>query len=118
MTETMRGVVLDAPGPPEALNIRDVPRPIPVAGWVLIEVWVFGLSRSERHTRMGLGEGVTFPRVLGIEATGEVAACPAGEFQPGQKVMAIMGGIGRTIDGATPNTPRFRSARSSPSKAI
>ncbi len=99
MTETMRGVVLDAPGPPEALTIRDLPIPEPAAGWVLIEVKAFGLNRSELHTRLGLGEGVTFPRVLGIEATGVVAACPGGEFEPGQKVMAMMGGMGRTFDG-------------------
>ncbi|MDH3540546.1 MAG: NADPH:quinone reductase, partial [Acidimicrobiia bacterium] len=47
MTETMRGVVLDAPGPPEALTIRDLPIPEPEVGWVLIEVKAFGLNRSE-----------------------------------------------------------------------
>ena len=55
-------------------------------------VRVFGLNRSELHTRLGLAEGVTFPRVPGIEATGEVAACPGGEFQPGQKVATPMDG--------------------------
>ena len=99
MTDMMRAVVLDAPGPPEALTIRTLRIPDPQTGWVLIEVKAFGLNRSELHTRLGLGEGVTFPRVLGIEATGIVAACPGGEFQPGQKVMAIMGGMGRTFDG-------------------
>ena len=41
----------------------------PKRGWVLIEVKAFRLNRSELHTRLGLAEGVTFPRVLGIEAT-------------------------------------------------
>ena len=72
MTDTMRAVVLDAPGPPEALTIREVPRPTSVPGWVLIQVKAFGLNRSELHTRLGLAEGVTFPRVPGIEATGVV----------------------------------------------
>jgi NADPH2:quinone reductase len=99
MTRTMRAVVLDAPGPPEALTIRDIPIPEPPPGWVLIEVKAFGLNRSELHTRLGLGEGVTFPRVLGIEATGVVAACPGGELETGQKVVAMMGGMGRTFDG-------------------
>jgi NADPH2:quinone reductase len=81
---TMRAVVLDAPEPPDALQIRELPVPIPEPGEVLIAVRAFGLNRSELHTRLGLGEGVTFPRVLGIEATGVVAACPGGEFQPGQ----------------------------------
>ncbi|MGB5758590.1 MAG: zinc-binding alcohol dehydrogenase family protein [Acidimicrobiales bacterium] len=95
----MRAVVLDGPGPPEALTIREVPVPEPAAGWVLIEVKAFGLNRSELHTRLGLADGVTFPRVLGIEATGVVAACPGGEFDVGRQVMAMMGGMGRTYDG-------------------
>ena len=96
---TMRAVVLDAPGPPEALRVREIPVPTPQAGEVLIKVEAFGLNRSELHTRLGLADGVTFPRVLGIEATGTVAACPAGEYAVGQQVAALMGGMGRTFDG-------------------
>lgn len=95
----MKAVVLDAPGPPEALQIRDVPVPTPRQGQVLIKVAAFGLNRSELHTRLGLAEGVTFPRILGIEATGTVAACPGGEFGVGQQVATMMGGMGRTFDG-------------------
>ncbi len=97
--ETMRAVVLDAPGPPEALSVREIPVPTPDPAWVLIEVRAFGLNRSELHTRLGLAEGVAFPRVLGIEATGVVAACPGGEFEVGEQVVAMMDGMGRTFDG-------------------
>jgi len=99
MTDTMRAIVLDAPGPPDALTIRELPVPTPAAGWVLIEVKAFGLNRSELHTRQGLASGVTFPRVLGIEAAGVVAQCPGGEFAVGQQVATMMGGMGRTFDG-------------------
>jgi NADPH:quinone reductase-like Zn-dependent oxidoreductase len=99
MTATMRAVVLDAPGPPDALRIRELPVPEPRAGWVLIRVKAFGINRSELHTRLGLAQGVTFPRVLGIEATGIVVAAPGGEFDEGQQVAAMMGGMGRTFDG-------------------
>ena len=99
MTSTMKAVVLDAPGPPDALHIRDLPIPTPQPGEVLIKVAAFGLNRSELHTRLGLATGVTFPRVLGIEATGTVAACPGGEFRVGQQVATMMGGMGRTFDG-------------------
>ena len=95
----MRAVVLDAPGPPDALQIRERPIPSPDPGWVLIRVEAFGLNRSELHTRLGLAEGVTFPRVLGIEATGVVEAAPGGEFESGQQVMTMMGGMGRQFDG-------------------
>lgn len=81
----MQAVVLDAPGPPEALTYRELPVPAPRPGQVLIRVRAFGLNRSELHTRLGLAEGVTFPRVLGIEATGEVAACPGAEFGSGSR---------------------------------
>src|SRR3984885_13496902 len=99
MSQTMRAVVLDGPGPPEALVIRDIPVPDPAVGWVLIRVRAFGLNRSELHTRLGLAQGVTFPRVPGIEAVGQVAECPGGEFAPGQQVATLMGGMGRVFDG-------------------
>jgi NADPH2:quinone reductase len=99
MTDTMRAIVLDAPGPPSALTIRDLPIPKPEKGWVLIKVKAFGLNRSELHTRLGLADGVTFPRVLGIEATGVVAEAPGGEFEVGRQVVAMMGGMGRVFDG-------------------
>lgn len=99
MNQTMRAVVLDAPGPVEALDVRELPIPKPAQGWVLVKVRAFGLNRSELHTRLGLAEGVTFPRVLGIEASGEVVECPGGELHPGQQVAVMMGGMGRQYDG-------------------
>ncbi|WP_028063203.1 alcohol dehydrogenase catalytic domain-containing protein [Solirubrobacter soli] len=100
MKSSMRAVVLDAPGPPEALQIRELPVPQARDGWVLIEVKAFGLNRSELQTRLGLaGAAVTYPRVLGIEAAGVVAACPGGEFAVGTQVVAMMGEMGRRYDG-------------------
>ena len=96
----MRAAVLDAPGPPEALQLRELPVPEPADGWVLIEVKAFGLNRSELQTRLGFaGAAVSYPRVLGIEAVGIVAACPGGEFEVGRQVVAMMGGMGRRFDG-------------------
>lgn len=100
VSDTMRAIVLDAPGPSEALRLRVLPVPVPQPGQVLIRVEAFGLNRSELHTRLGLaGSAVTFPRVLGIEATGTVAAAPGGEFAAGQQVVTMMGGMGRSFDG-------------------
>ncbi|MBD0741299.1 zinc-binding alcohol dehydrogenase family protein [Streptomyces sp. CBMA152] len=95
----MNAVVLDAPGPVTNLHIRRLPIPEPRPGWVRIKVEAFGLNRSELHTRLGLAEGVTFPRVPGIEATGTVDADPDGMFPVGQQVAALMGGMGRVFDG-------------------
>ena len=72
----MRAVVLDGPGDLTALQLRDLTVPEPEPGQVLIRVKAFGLNRSELHTRLGLAQGVTFPRVPGIEAAGVVSRLP------------------------------------------
>ena len=96
----MRAVVLSAPGSVENLTIRALPLPPARDGWVRIRIKAFGLNRSELHTRLGLAEGVTFPRVPGIECAGVVDAAPASSgLAPGQQVVALMGGMGRTFDG-------------------
>ena len=98
-TTTMRAVVLDGPGPASTLQIRELPVPTPRAGWALIAVEAFGLNRAELQSRLGLAEGVTWPRVLGAEATGVIEDCPGGEYAPGQQVAALAGGMGRVFDG-------------------
>lgn len=40
-----------------------------------------------------------FPRVLGIEAVGEVVSAPDGRFEEGDTVATAMGGMGRQFDG-------------------
>ncbi|MER5262620.1 zinc-binding dehydrogenase [Actinosynnema sp. NPDC002837] len=93
----MRAVVLSGPGPVENLAVAELPVPQPPPGWVRVKVGAFGLNRSELHTRLGLAEGVTFPRVPGIEAVGVVDSdC---DLPPGQRVAAMMGGMGRVFDG-------------------
>ena len=97
---TMKAVVLSGPGPVENLTVEELPLPPERDGWVRIRVEAFGINRSEYHTRVGLAQGVTFPRVLGIEAAGVVDAAPAGSgLVRGQKVVTMMGNMGRTYDG-------------------
>ena len=96
----MRAVVLEVPGPASALQVRQMQKPEARNGWVLLRVEAFGLNRSELHTRLGLAEAdVTFPRVLGIEATGIIEAAPGTELPVGSRAVAMMGGMGRSIDG-------------------
>ncbi|MCQ6957597.1 zinc-binding alcohol dehydrogenase family protein [Mucilaginibacter aquariorum] len=95
----MKAAVLKQAGGPENIVVEDRAIPAPSEGWVLIKVKAFGLNRSELMTRKGLSPGVKFPRVLGIECVGEVKDDPSGEFKPGQKVAAFMGGMGRDFDG-------------------
>jgi NADPH2:quinone reductase len=95
----MRAVVLTETGPVENLHLRDVPLPEPRPGWVRIAVKAFGLNRSELHLRLGYAEGARLPIVPGIEAVGTVDAAPGGDLRRGQRVAALMGGMGRTYDG-------------------
>ena len=97
----MRAIVVEKPGNPDVLRYCEIPQPSPRSGWVLIEVEAFGLNRSEMYTRQGhSGDAVSFPRVLGIECVGKVVAAPDTDLNVGQKVAAVMGGLGRDYDGS------------------
>ena len=89
MTTTMRAAVCVGAGGPEVLETRELPVPATREGWSLVQVKGAGLNRSELRTRQGYSPNVTFPRVLGIEATGVVAACPGGEFSAGAVPCAL-----------------------------
>lgn len=100
MSDTMRAILIEAPGGPEVLEIRDDwPRPQPASGRALIRVMAFGLNRGEMYTRLGHSPSVEFPRVLGIECAGIVEAAPGTAFERGQTVVATTGGMGRAYDG-------------------
>ena len=96
---TMRAIVVEKSGTPDVLQIKEVQRPTVKDGWALVRVRAFGLNRSEMFTRQGHSPDVEFPRILGIEAVGEVEDDPSGRYQHGQKVAAVMGGMGRQYDG-------------------
>lgn len=96
----MKAWRLHHPGGPDAFVLEEIPRPEPAPGKVLIEVRAFGLNRSEWFTRIGESPTVKLPRVLGIECVGTVVEDPNGELAPGQRVAAMMGGMGRQFDGS------------------
>jgi NADPH:quinone reductase len=95
----MRVIRVHRPGGPEVLEIEEIPRPEPRAGWVRIQVRAFGLNRSELFTRQGHSPSVRFPRVLGIECVGVVDDAGGTDLAVGQTVAALMGGMGRDYDG-------------------
>src|SRR6201996_62169 len=94
----MRAILRTGFGGPEVLVIREMPEPEPKAGHVIIEVKAFGLNHAELHMRKG--EWAEIADVSGIECVGVVKSCPGGEFAVGAKVAALMGGLGRTINGS------------------
>ncbi|QKX54273.1 uncharacterized protein TRUGW13939_01358 [Talaromyces rugulosus] len=95
----MKAVVIHETGGPEVLKLEQRAVPQAEAGQVLIRVKSFGLNRAEMYSRQGFSPNLTFPRILGLEATGIVEAAPGGEFAKGQVVMTAMGDMGRGCDG-------------------
>jgi NADPH:quinone reductase-like Zn-dependent oxidoreductase len=75
-----RVVFFDRLGPPEVLQIREVPLAEPGPGEVRIAVEAFGLNRSESQMRQGSYPMIdaTFPSRVGKEAVGRVTAVGAG----------------------------------------
>ena len=102
MPDTMRAIRLTGPVTPDELMVTDVPIPDVHPGWVRIRVMAFGVNESEVTSRKGESSpDFTFPRILGIEAVGIVDATGYGvHLARGQKVFTMMGGLGRSIDGA------------------
>jgi NADPH:quinone reductase-like Zn-dependent oxidoreductase len=97
------------------LRVEERPVPEPREGWVLVRVRAFGLNRAELITRSGgSGDSVRFPRVLGIECVGEVVDGGGGDLQPGQTVVAVMGGMGRDHDGGYAEYALLRASHVSP----
>ena len=94
----MKAIVISSHGGPEVLTVAELPDPVPAAGEVLISVRAFGLNHAEAYMRGGAFGEVA--KVTGIECAGTVVADPSGRLAAGTKVVAILGGMGRTRNGS------------------
>ena len=96
----MKAIKIYQAGGPEQLIYQDVPTPDIKEGWSLVKIKGFGINHSEIFTREGKSPSVHFPRILGIECVGEVAQSSTPALAVGQKVVSIMGEMGRAFDGS------------------
>jgi len=94
----MRAILRTGFGGPEKLIIEKISKPEPKDGHAVIQVKAFGINHAEMHMRKG--EWAEIADVSGIECVGIVDSCPGGELAVGTKVAALMGGLGRTINGS------------------
>jgi NADPH:quinone reductase len=94
----MRAIVIKQYGGPDVFTIEERPEPEAKAGHVVVDVKAFGLNRAETYMRSGAWGDVA--EITGIECVGVVKSDPDGRFSPGQKVAALMGGMGRLINGS------------------
>src|SRR5499433_1585437 len=104
----MRAIVIEKFGGPDSLVYKELPEPEPKAGQVVIEIKAFGINHAEMHMRRG--EWAEAAEVSGIECVGVVDSCPGGEFPVGAKVAALMGGLGRTVNGSYAEYTRVRAS--------
>ena len=90
----MRAVVFIAPGGPEVLFIGNAPTPQPAPGELLVRVHAAGVNRADLLQRMGRYDPPPGASpILGLEIAGEVVE-PAGDWQVGDRVMAVVTGGG------------------------
>lgn len=94
----MRAIVIKHYGGPEVLAIENRPLPVPTDSQVLIEVKAFGINHAEVYFRKGAWGDVA--EISGIECVGVVKSDPSKRLSPGQKVLAIVGGMGRSLNGS------------------
>jgi NADPH:quinone reductase-like Zn-dependent oxidoreductase len=102
----MKAAVCDRYGPPEVVQIKDVPKPVPEDGELLVESRAATVNSGDARLRalrvprgmsalVRLSMGVTRPRrsVLGFEVAGRVAEVGSGVtgFRPGDRVVASRG---------------------------
>ena len=100
--KTMKAVVIDRVTEADAVTLTDVPIPEVRPGWILVKIRAFGLNHSEQLLRRSEinAEYIRKPVIPGIECVGEVADPSDSGLAVGQKVISLMGGMGRSFPGS------------------
>ena len=102
----MRAAVITKAGGPDVLEVRDVPRPVPGEGEVLVRVRASALNRADLLQRRG-----NYPAppgapqdIPGLEIAGEVVdrGPGTGRWSIGDRVFGIVGGGGNADFATTP----------------
>lgn len=94
----MKAITRKQFGGPDVLEVVKIAAPTVQPGAVMIAVRAFGLNRAELYMRRG--EWGEVAAISGIECVGRVVSDATGRLKPGQAVMALMGGMGRTVNGS------------------
>ena len=98
----MKAVLLDKITEGKDIVLSECPVPEVRPGWVLVKVKAFGLNHSEKLLRQSeiRADYIQKPVIPGIECVGEIADPGDSGLAAGQKVAALMGGMGRSFNGS------------------
>lgn len=98
----MKAVLLTEPCKAEDIKLSDIPVPEVKPGWVLVKIHAFGINLSEVLLRQfEISQSyINKPIVPGIECVGEITDPSDSSFKKGQRVIALMGGMGRSFNGS------------------
>ncbi|MEX2141681.1 MAG: NAD(P)-dependent alcohol dehydrogenase [Pirellulales bacterium] len=91
----MRAVVFDRYGGREVLQLREVPKPQPQTGEILVRIHSAGINPVDWKIRNGLLKPLlprTFPHILGSDIAGKVEdlGSEVDNFRPGDEVYAMV----------------------------
>lgn len=100
--KTMKAVLLDKITEGKDIALSECPIPEVRPGWVLVKVKAFGLNHSEKLLRLNeiRADYIQKPIIPGIECVGEIVDPSDSGLAVGQKVVALMGGMGRAFHGS------------------
>jgi putative PIG3 family NAD(P)H quinone oxidoreductase len=101
----MHAVVIEEPGGPEVLKLREVPDPVPAPGEVLITVATAGVNRADLMQRQGFYPPPPgAPPYPGLECAGQISAVGSQvtDWKPGDQVCALLAGGGYAEQVAVP----------------
>ena len=102
MDKKMKAISIDKITPAENIEISELPIPKVKSGWVLIKVKAFGMNHSEQILRLNEinADYIQKPVIPGIECVGVIEEPSDTGFNKGDKVIAMMGGMGRSFNGS------------------
>lgn len=98
----MKAVLLNGITSAEEVELSEVEIPEVRPGWVLVKIKAFGMNHSEKILRLQEIENayIQKPIIPGIECVGKIVDASDSHFYKGQKVVALMGGMGREFHGS------------------
>src|SRR5437773_1896112 len=92
----MKAIVISKPGKADVLQLKEVPRPVPGKGELLVKIKATGVNRADLIQRLGhYPPPADVPQdILGLEFSGIVERLGDGvdRFSPGDRVYGLAGG--------------------------